>query len=115
MADARDIQDPQGTITLGPLFLGIQWAVGGTAQLPIGLWGKSGAGKAMGKGRACPVGGLYVTEGSCFSECAGSTFESSEATDAGANSAVSSSEEERIYPSSRRRFQIHCAKIWQNS
>ena len=56
MADPRNIQDPQGAITLGAPFLGIQWMVGRTTERPIGLQGKRGAGKAMGKGRACPLG-----------------------------------------------------------
>jgi hypothetical protein len=50
MADARRVQHPQGAITLGAPLLEVKRAVGRTAQRPIGLQSKRGAGKAMGEG-----------------------------------------------------------------
>jgi hypothetical protein len=60
MTNARSIQDPQGAITLRTPFLRIQWMVGRTAQRPIWLWSKSGAGKAVGKGGTSPLGRAIV-------------------------------------------------------
>ena len=56
MAKAGSIEHANGALALRSPFLWIQRTIGGTAQRPIGLQSKSGASKAMGKGRACPLG-----------------------------------------------------------
>jgi hypothetical protein len=56
MTDTSSVQDPQGTISLRTPFLWIERVISRTTQCPISLRGKSGARKAMGKGRTCPLG-----------------------------------------------------------
>ena len=56
MADACSIQHPKRAVAFQPALLRVQRVIGGTAQGPIGLWGKSGTGKALGKRRTCPLG-----------------------------------------------------------
>ena len=63
MADACGIQDPQGAIALGTPFLWIKRMISGATKGVIGLWDKSGAGKAMGKGRTCPLGRAVCDQG----------------------------------------------------
>jgi hypothetical protein len=52
-----------------------------------------------------------MTGGACFSACAGSTFEAGEGSDAEENSVVRRSEGESARPSSKLRFQTHCARM----
>lgn len=56
MADPRGIQDSQGAIPLGAPLLWIERAISRATQRSIWLQGKGRAGKATGKGRACPLG-----------------------------------------------------------
>ncbi len=56
MADARGIQHPKRAVAFQPALLRVQRVISGTAQCPIGLWGKSGTGKAPCKRRTCPLG-----------------------------------------------------------
>ncbi len=115
MTDASSIQDPQGAITLGAAFLWISGRSAGQCSVPSGCGVKAEPGKPLVKEGRAHWGGPYWAGDACFSERAGSMTEAGETSDAGANSVVSSSEEESVCPSSRRRFHTHCAKIWQNS
>ena len=56
MANTCGIQDPQGAMAFGPALLGIERVISRATQRPIRLQDKSGAGKASGKGRTCPLG-----------------------------------------------------------
>jgi hypothetical protein len=55
-----------------------------------------------------------MLDGAGFSAGTGSTVEAGSPSSAGANSVVQSEASESCCPNSRRRFQIHCARIWAN-
>ncbi|SRR5579883_1039713 len=56
MADASGIQDAKGAIALRSALLWIERTISGATQRSIRLQGKSGTGKATGKGRTSPLG-----------------------------------------------------------
>src|SRR5436305_3880559 len=94
---------------------GYNGRLAGQRSVPSGCGVKADPGKPpVNEGRA-NFGGPYVTAEVCCETGAGSMTGLGSMILAFANSVVRSSEEESVCPSSRRRFQTHCARIWQNS
>jgi hypothetical protein len=111
MADARGIQEPEGTIAFGTSFLQIEGMIGRATQRLIWLWSKCGARKTMGKGGPGPLWWAIRDRRRSTSAGSNTAVEGTSASRAGANSVVRSSAGASCCPNSHRRFQTHCARI----